>query len=63
MKFTFPKVKDGLVTSLKLTPAGSIKYIAIECYADEIDLSGLNLDNNAEVSLNRIIKWNTDIPQ
>jgi hypothetical protein len=63
MKFTFPKIKDGIVTSLKLTPAGSIKYIAIECYADEIDLSGLNLDNNAEVSLNRIIKWISDTPQ
>jgi len=57
MKAIFPKIKDGLVTSIKLAPSGAIKYIHIECYADEVDLNGLNLDNAAEISLARIIKW------
>ena len=57
MKFRFPKIENGTVTKMTLTPAGAIKHIDIESYADEIDLTGLTLDNCAEITICRIIKW------
>lgn len=57
MKFHFPKIKDGLITRMTITPTGAIKYLTIESYADEIDLTGLTLDNCAEITVNRIHQW------
>ncbi len=57
MKFRFPKIENALVTKMTVTPSGAIKYMTLESFADEIDLSGVMLDNYAEITIERIHQW------
>jgi hypothetical protein len=57
MKLRIPKIKDAQVTKMTVTPTGAIKYMTLESFADEINLSGVMLDNNAEITIYRIHRW------
>ena len=57
MKLRIPKIKDAQVTKMTVTPTGAIKYMTLESFADEINLSGVMLDNYAEITIIRIHRW------
>jgi len=57
VKLRIPKIQNAQVTKMTVTPAGAIKYMTLESFADEIDLSGVVLDNYAEITINRIHQW------
>lgn len=57
MKLRIPKIKDAQVIKMTVTHTGAIKYMTLESFADEINLSGVVLDNYAEITINRIHRW------
>ena len=52
-----PKINGAVVNSVTYSAQGAIKKLVIETTVDHFDLSGLEFDANAEITVNRIVVW------
>ncbi|MCK9593437.1 MAG: hypothetical protein M0Q91_15635 [Methanoregula sp.] len=58
MKIKIPQINDASVTCVVFAPSGNVKKIWIETKEEEIDITNLSLEKDAEITINKLIKWN-----
>lgn len=60
MNFRVPKIKNSTVNTVIFNASGAVKKIWLDTHEDEIEINGVDIAADAEIQVNKIIKFNGD---